>query len=364
MARASRPADVTAAGAPRILTTFQDVEWPRTDRVLPPREAPRPWAQARTIVARAPAYDVVLLNGAVSLTDRYDEILLAGAIARAAPHVPVVLEGCYWEEGTRALQRLMSGGRMRAVAHDPPARRGRRLAHRLVQWVRRPSVHYLVFGSDERRTFADRWSVPEARVAAMTYHGHDWPQRSGPQADDDGLVFAGGDSLRDYRPLVSAANHVPAEIVIATTLPMGSVPVNVRAGPRSEEDFRQLARRAALHVVPMIADPPRSAGQASYLDALMLGIPVIVTDGLGVRDHLRDGVDALIVPPGDVASLVRAINTCLSDRELRRRLGHAGRARAQREYTLEAFRAREYELLLSVWNDRRAGAPMSDRRSA
>jgi glycosyltransferase involved in cell wall biosynthesis len=321
-------------------------------------------AAARAIVARASAYDLVLLNGAVSFAERYDEILLAGAIARAAPQVPVVLEGCYWEEGTRAVERLLAGGRTRAVAHDPPARRGRALAHALVAWVRRPSVHYIVFGSDERRVFAERWSVPEHRVAAMTYHGHDWPQRAGPQADDDGFVFAGGNSLRDYRPLLAAAERVDAEIVIATTLAMGPAPPNVRAGPRPEDEYRRLARRAALHVVPMIADPPRSAGQASYIDALMLSIPVIVTDGLGVRDHLRDGEDALIVAPGDPAGLAQAIHTCLADGDLRRRLGEAGRARAQREFTLEAFRAREYALLQSIWDARRAGVLTARGRSA
>jgi glycosyltransferase involved in cell wall biosynthesis len=341
------------ADVPRILTTAHDQDWPRTDRIRAAEGSRRLW-RIREIAARARFYDIVLLNGAVSAAHLYDEILAAGLAARLAPEVCIVLEGCYWEAGTRVLERALSPRRPRGVGFDPPATRGRWLSHALVTWVNRPSVHYIVFGSDERHTFGVRWSIPEERVVSMTYHGDAWPEETvvGP-AENRGYVFAGGDSLRDYRPLLGAAGRIAAPIVIATTLPMPPLPPNVQAGALTEPEFRAASARAAVHVVPMIADPPRSAGQASYLDALMLGIPVVVTDGLGVRDHIRDGHDGLIVPAGDAAALAGAINACLTDAELRRRLSTTGRARAASEFTLERFRAREYQLMLGVWRRHR-----------
>jgi glycosyltransferase involved in cell wall biosynthesis len=49
-------------------------------------------------------------------------------------------------------------------------------------------------------------------------------------------------------------------------------------------------------VVPM-RKMVRSAGQQTYLNAMGLRKPVIVTDAPGVRDYVIDGVTGVIVPP-------------------------------------------------------------------
>jgi hypothetical protein len=339
--------------APRILTTATDVDWPRVTAVPLGTKLAGRLERVRQLAVRARAYDLVLLNGAVSFAQWYDEILVAGLLARMAPELCVVLEGCYWEEGTRVLQRDRRGRRIRPEGYDPPARAGQSFAHALVAWVRRPSVYYIVFGSDERRTFAARWSIPRERVVAMPYHAHRWAEDLPRDEIDGAFVFAGGDSLRDYRPLLQAAPDLAAPLVIATTLPMPPSPPNVRSGALEQGEFQAMAAQAAVHVVPMIPDPPRSSGQSSYLDALMLGIPVVVTEGPGVRDHLRDGHDGLIVAPGDPVALAVAVNRCLNDIELRRRVARDGRTRARAEFTHRAFRDREYAQLLSVWRRHR-----------
>jgi glycosyltransferase involved in cell wall biosynthesis len=54
----------------------------------------------------------------------------------------------------------------------------------------------------------------------------------------------------------------------------------------------------------------------------------------------RDGETGLLVPPGDASALAGALNRLLGDAPLRERLGRAGRARVEREFSIAAMRDR------------------------
>jgi glycosyltransferase involved in cell wall biosynthesis len=68
--------------------------------------------------------------------------------------------------------------------------------------------------------------------------------------------------------------------------------------PKDEYDRALLGARAV--VVPLRA-AARSAGQQTYLNAMMLGKPVIVTDVYGVHDYISDRETGLITAPDPVA---------------------------------------------------------------
>ncbi|HEY0178759.1 MAG TPA: glycosyltransferase [Dokdonella sp.] len=72
------------------------------------------------------------------------------------------------------------------------------------------------------------------------------------------------------------------------------------------------------------------------LEAMRAARPVVASaiPGSGVGVVVADGETGLLVPPGDAAQLARAIAR-LDDADLRARLGAAGRARWQREFTLD-----------------------------
>ena len=63
------------------------------------------------------------------------------------------------------------------------------------------------------------------------------------------------------------------------------------------------------------------------------GRPVVATAVGGLRDLVVDGETGVLVPPRDPAALRAALDRLLADRDLRRRLGAAGRERAQRKFS-------------------------------
>lgn len=87
----------------------------------------------------------------------------------------------------------------------------------------------------------------------------------------------------------------------------------------------------------------------ALLEAMAGGLPVIATDIPGSRDVVRHGVDGLLVPPEDAASLAGALES-LADRTARLGFGRAARRRVLASYTIErevADHERLYDELLS-----------------
>jgi glycosyltransferase involved in cell wall biosynthesis len=77
------------------------------------------------------------------------------------------------------------------------------------------------------------------------------------------------------------------------------------------------------------------------LEAMWCARPVVATRlGTGVEFVNRDGETGLLVPPGDASALAGALNRLLGDAQLRERLGRAGRARVEREFSIAAMRDR------------------------
>ncbi|MGH8891131.1 MAG: glycosyltransferase family 4 protein [Acidothermaceae bacterium] len=83
------------------------------------------------------------------------------------------------------------------------------------------------------------------------------------------------------------------------------------------------------------------------LEAQAAGLPVVAYRVAGVPEAVRDGETGLLAAPGDVGELGRHIAALVRDRELRHRLGVAGRAHVERAHTL-AGQAEQYASLLDT----------------
>lgn len=161
--------------------------------------------------------------------------------------------------------------------------------------------------------------------------------------------FAGGNSLRDYETLAAAAATLDGEYVVATSNVVRDVPPNMKLAPLSHQDFFREMMRSDVVILPLLPIKGRSVGQQTYLNALALGKPLIVTDCIGVRDHLTAGVHALVVPPSDVGALHAAIEWMLApaNRTARDAMARAGQQLAA-QMTFAHYAAHLCDLLREI----------------
>jgi glycosyltransferase involved in cell wall biosynthesis len=83
------------------------------------------------------------------------------------------------------------------------------------------------------------------------------------------------------------------------------------------------------------------------MEAMACGRAVVATDAGDVPCLIEDGKTGFVVPRGDEAALLARIITLMTDHDLCRRMGEAGRVKAERQFgldrlvseTLAAYRA-------------------------
>lgn len=80
------------------------------------------------------------------------------------------------------------------------------------------------------------------------------------------------------------------------------------------------------------------------LEAGACGKPVVATRTGGIPEVIGDGVTGFLVEPGDVGGLAERVMHLISDPDLRRRMGDAGLARIEHDFTSRPIR--EFESLL------------------
>ena len=123
---------------------------------------------------------------------------------------------------------------------------------------------------------------------------------------------------------------------------------------RERNDVPHLLASADVFVLPS-----RSEGHpVSVLEAMAAGLPVVASRVGGVPEQVVEGETGLLVEPGDPEPLAAALERLTDDPALRRRLGAAGRARAEERFDLEPFRRAHLELYSRELATRRLPAPM------
>lgn len=109
------------------------------------------------------------------------------------------------------------------------------------------------------------------------------------------------------------------------------------AGMKNHDEVRAMVQSATVMALPCIVgqDGNRDALPTVLLEALAAGLPVISTAIAGVEEIVDGGRAGVLVPAGEPAPLAQALAELLGDAARRERLAAAGRARAERLFSLE-----------------------------
>lgn len=201
---------------------------------------------------------------------------------------------------------------------------------RLFKWVDKAVDRYVVWARRETIDYPKVFGLPPEKFIFIPYHTTVDLGEISPRNGNH--LFSGGNFARDYRTLAAAVRGLDFTVVVACTnskvLEGIDFPSNVKVVDASHREFMQLMAESSINVVPLKNGLLHSGGQQTFLNAMVMGKPVIVTDPEGAKDYIEDGVDGILVPPAKPERLRSAIVKLHHDPDLAVRLGEAAREKA------------------------------------
>lgn len=311
--------------------------------------------------ARCYAAAVRRLPAAVDLlhfVDARTALWAVGSAAAGRPVVGTMNDYFYATTDARDVRSLYRDWPPRLLLYAL-TRAGERRALRRVDRV-------IAISAAVAREVGGAYGLPTARFAVVPY-GFEFPRRAPvprPAGAPATIVFVGGNFQRKglfvllrAMPAVLAARPDARLVVVGDSLGAAAARrLARRLGVASNVTFAgridyaalwRLYGEAAVVTMPSL----REAFGIPYLEGMSLGVPVVATACGGPDEFLRDGENAVVVPPGDAAALADGLLRALGDEALRARLRDGGPATAAR-FTAPRM-ARE---TLAVYRDTQAAA--------
>ena len=283
---------MSTESARRIASTLPargDTTWAAAVDCIPADVDRSTWRTLRWLMRAASRSQLLILRGSRGFDERYVDLLAAWMVKVLRPRTRILLTDATWEPASRALTNRFP--RLKTRMPD--------VARFLIRVMDSPRVTYGVLSAAEVELFPRTWKVSPERVIFTPFTHTLW--RSGQErlvVTNDGYVFAGGNSLRDYGLLAAAFRGLRNAGASGgrTGYPISRWEATSRSLIGRTRNSSALLRGCAVCVVPLQSSV-RSAGQQTYLNAMLLKKIVVVTDAPGVRDYIEHGVTGLIVPP-------------------------------------------------------------------
>jgi glycosyltransferase involved in cell wall biosynthesis len=118
------------------------------------------------------------------------------------------------------------------------------------------------------------------------------------------------------------------------------------------KDSADLMASADLVILPSVAE----AFGLAITEALYLGTPVVATRVGGIPEIVDDGIDGVLVPPGDSAALADSIVDLLNDPARLKRMAGAGRDKVMNRFRFDNMVRAYEELYLEIACETQEGA--------
>ena len=197
------------------------------------------------------------------------------------------------------------------------------------------------------------------RIQVIPPFAHGLPSQTGPAGEGRTILFVGRlvwakgifDLLEalallpgDTRLLVAGAGTMDLQVAerVRDLNLTGRVKVT---GWLPHQDLAAVYEQARLVVMPSRWQEPFGI---AGLEAQALGRPIVAYEVGGISDWLKHGVTGLLVPPGDIRGLARAMQQLLDEPETATALGEAGRRLVRDRFDREALMGRLTKLYRDV----------------
>ena len=235
-------------------------------------------------------------------------------------------------------------------------RRSSRARRALLRASLGSAARLVCLGESQRSELLDAAGLDPDRVVTMRVPIDVEYFRPTGETTDGSVLAVGKDLARDYGTFAAALRPLdaPATVVVhPRNLEGVELPANVTVRSRLPfEELRAEYARAGCVVLPQHPDSfeygSEGGGLTALLEAMAMGKAVVATERAVLRDYVDDGVEALLVPPGDPSALREAIGRVLDDASLAASLGAAARARVERECSSAVFAEQLAPLLRAV----------------
>jgi glycosyltransferase involved in cell wall biosynthesis len=242
------------------------------------------------------------------------------------------------------------------------------------RWLRGPRTHYLFENSDDPGEFGLSAADPQVTiVAGAGVKPEDFPVAPEPPSPPVKLaVVARMLRSKGIAEAVEATQRArllgaPVELDIFGA-PDPSNPLSIpEAELRQWSALPGIAWRGTTDDVARVWREHHAAIFLSYyreglprtlVEAAASGRPIIASDVVGCREVVRDGVEGLLVPSGDIDAAARAIAKLAADAGMRAQLGTAAHRRFLERLTEDGVRQAVGDLY------RRALPPCAAKQSA
>lgn len=307
-----------------------------------------------------PLHDLVYLKELSSVIRRIRPNLLHNITVK-----PVIYGTMVGRQlGVRGIVNSVSG-----LGHAFSSLKSRRVVAGLVKFAYRTAlrgadIRVIFQNEDDARELISAGVISPQQIVLIRGSGVDLGVfEFSREPDGIPLVVLPARMLKDKGVLefASAAKQIRASGCIADFVLAGMVDRANRSSLQ-EREIADLEREAGVrwtgHVTDMaglyrqsnVVCLPSYYGEGvpkSLLEACAAGRAIVTTNVPGCRDVVRDGDNGLLVPPRDPQALVTALAALLNDAPLRRRMGLAGRRRAEAEFDVRSV----VHATMSVYED-------------
>lgn len=207
-------------------------------------------------------------------------------------------------------------------------------------WIVEPAIDLTLFTTLSSRSFEN------SPIRLITVARLDWSKGHEFAIDAVALVAQQSGLSVEYTIVGDGNYREPAEFA-ARQYGLFQSGVIRFAGSVSREQVIKYLHNADIMILASLSEGFCNA----VIEGQAAGLPVVCTDAGGLPENIEDGVTGFVVPRRNPEAMAEKIIQLARDPDLRKRMGEAGRARAQKRFDLnhqiEAF-TRLYQELAAL----------------